>query len=107
MEAMGILSVKDDKKVTGISYYKDDKKITGISSFRTMRSDHFLLRGRKWSKRTRQWGNPWFPLGSPLLQTPAERADLAKWIVIFTAMKFIQLVRVEGWRMAILQYSVA
>ena len=59
MEAIGILSVKDDKKVTE------------ISSYRTMRNDHFLLRGRKWSKRTRQWGNPWFPLGSPLLQTPA------------------------------------
>ena len=47
------------------------------------------------------------PLDPPLLQTPAERADWAKGIVIFTAMKFIQLVRVEGWRMAILQYSVA
>ena len=66
-----ISSFKDDEKITEISSYEDDKKITGISSFRTVRSDHFLLRGRKWSKRTRQWGNPWFPLGSPLLQTPA------------------------------------
>ena len=32
MEAIGILSVKDDKKVTE------------ISSYRTIRSDHFLLR---------------------------------------------------------------
>ena len=55
----------------GILFVKDDKKVTEISSYRTMRNDHFLLRGRKWSKRTRQWGNRWFPLGSPLLQTPA------------------------------------
>ena len=37
----------------GISSYKDDEKDTGISSYRTVRSDHFLLRGRKWSKRAR------------------------------------------------------
>ena len=35
--AIGGLSVKDDKKITGISSYEDDKKITEISSYRTMR----------------------------------------------------------------------
>ena len=36
MEAIGILSVKDDEKITEISSFKDDEKITEISSFRTM-----------------------------------------------------------------------
>ena len=47
METIGILSVKDDKKVTEILSVKDDKKVTEISSYRTIRRlQKYRLTGR-------------------------------------------------------------
>ena len=55
---MAVMSVKDDEKITGISYYKDDEKITEISSFRTIRMALFCPATEKCPKERARMRNP-------------------------------------------------
>ena len=56
---------------------KDDKKVTEISSYRTIRMALFCPATEKCPKERANGGTDGSPLDPPLLQTPAERADLA------------------------------
>ena len=70
MGAIGGLSVKDDKKVTGISSYKDDEKDTGISSFRTIRMALFCPATEKCPKERANGGTDGSPLDPPSFRRP-------------------------------------
>ena len=70
METIGILSVKDDEKITGISYYKDDEKITEISSFRTIRMALFCPATEKCPKERANGGTHGSPLDPPSFRRP-------------------------------------
>ena len=70
MEAIGILSVKDDEKITEISSYEDDKKITGISSYRTIRMALFCPATEKCPKERANGGTHGSPLDPPSFRRP-------------------------------------